>query len=69
MESKPRAGHYRVNDIARRVDRSHMTIIRWEDEGLIPKALRDSRGWRSYTKNQVDDIVKLIKKTGHFHAR
>ncbi len=65
-KSKLRARHYRVSDIANQVDRSTMTVIRWEKDRLIPKAERDSRGWRMYSKRQVDDIVNLIRKTHYF---
>ncbi|MDP3779300.1 MAG: MerR family transcriptional regulator [bacterium] len=57
-----RAGYYRISDIATQVDRSITALCRWEKEGMIPKAGRDSRGWRVYTKNQVEEIVQLIKK-------
>ena len=63
---KPRAGHYRVSDIAKQVDRTNLAVIRWEKKGLIPKAKRDSRGWRIYTKEKIDKIVELIKKTNYF---
>jgi hypothetical protein len=66
---KPRAGHYRVSDIAKQVDRSTMAVMRWEKEGLIPKVRKDSRGWRIYTKDQVDDIVKLVKDTKYFQNK
>jgi DNA-binding transcriptional MerR regulator len=65
-EPRPRAGHYRVSDIAKQIDRSTMAVLRWEKEGLIPKARRDSRGWRTYTKEQVEDIVTLVKNTKYF---
>ncbi len=64
--TKLRAGHYRISDIAKQVDRSAMTVIRWEKDKLIPKALRDSRGWRVYTKRQVDSIVDLVMRTRYF---
>lgn len=63
---KPRAGHYRISDIANQVDRSTAAVIRWEKDKLIPRAKRDSRGWRIYTKDQVDEIVNLVKKTKYF---
>lgn len=63
---KPRAGHYRVSDIAKQVDRSTAAIIRWEKEKRIPKAKKDSRGWRIYTREQVDEIVNLVKETHYF---
>jgi len=57
-----RAGHYRISDIASRVDRSITAIVRWEKLGLIPKAKRDSRGWRVYAKDQIDAVVDRIQK-------
>jgi DNA-binding transcriptional MerR regulator len=63
---KPRAGYYRVSDIARQVDRSTMAVLRWEKDKLIPKAKRDSRGWRIYTREEVEDIVRLVKMTNYF---
>lgn len=63
---KTRAGYYRVSDIAKQVDRSTMAIIRWEKDGLIPRAKRDSRGWRMYTGTQVAEIVNLVRRTKYF---
>ena len=67
-EMRPRAGHYRVSDIAKRTDRTPTTILRWEKTGLIPKAKRDSRGWRIYTKDDVESIVGLIRHTHYFES-
>ena len=41
---KPRAGHYRISDIAKQVDRSTMAVMRWEREGLIPKTKKSVMG-------------------------
>ena len=60
------AGYYRLQDILQEIDRNKTTLIRWEEEGLIPKAHRDSRGWRCYTKNQVEEILRLVKETDYF---
>jgi DNA-binding transcriptional MerR regulator len=60
------AGSYRLQDILREIDRNKTTLIRWEDEGLIPKAQRDSRGWRCYSKNQVDEIIRRVQETNYF---
>jgi len=65
-EMHPRAGHYRVSDIAKRTDRTPTTILRWEKAELIPRAKRDSRGWRMYTKDDVESIVGLIQRTHYF---
>ena len=55
-----------LNELLRRVDRNKTTLIRWEEEGLIPRAKRDSRGWRCYTEREIESIVKLIKDTNYF---
>ena len=60
------AGYYRLQDILREIDRNKTTVIRWEEEGLIPKAHRDSRGWRCYTQAQVDEIIRLVRATDYF---
>lgn len=59
---------YYLNEIIRRVDRNKTTLIRWESQGLIPKAKRDSRGWRYYTHDEIDAIVETIKRKNHFRS-
>jgi len=60
---------YRLKDIGEEIDRDKTTIIRWEREGLIPKAKRDSRGWRYYTKEQADQIVNKVLSTNYFQKK
>lgn len=60
------AGYYRLNDILSRLDRNKTTVLRWEKMGLIPEARRDSRGWRCYTAEEVEHIIKLVKRTNYF---
>lgn len=62
------AGHCRLNDILARIDRNKTTLIRWEEAGLIPKARRDSRGWRYYSAEQVDEIIRLVQETNYFQT-
>jgi len=60
---------YHINDILKRIDRNKTTLIRWEEQGLIPKAKRDSRGWRYYSKDEVEQIIDLVKKTDYFRKK
>ncbi len=60
------AGYYRLNDILSRLDRNKTTVLRWEKTGLIPAARRDSRGWRYYTAEEVEHILKLVSETNYF---
>jgi len=62
------AGNYRLQDILREIDRNKTTVIRWEEQGLIPAAPRDSRGWRYYTREQVEEIIRLVKTTDYFRT-
>ena len=57
---------YYLNEILRKVDRNKTTLIRWEEEGLIPRAKRDSRGWRYYFREEIKSITNLIIKTNYF---
>jgi DNA-binding transcriptional MerR regulator len=57
---------YKIKDLALRLDRSILTIKRWERQGLIPKARKDSRGWRIYTEAEVRDILRLVHATNYF---
>lgn len=62
MESKK----YHLKDILDRIDRDKTTLIRWEREGMIPQAKRDSRGWRYYSKDEVSNIVNEVLATDYF---
>lgn len=62
-------GKYRIHDITQKIDRDKSTIIRWENQSLIPKAKRDSRGWRYYSKQEVEEIIRLVKETDYFQER
>jgi DNA-binding transcriptional MerR regulator len=57
---------YKIKDLALRLDRSILTIKRWEQQGLIPKARKDSRGWRVYTEEEVQAILKKVRATNYF---
>ena len=59
---------YKIKDLALRLDRSILTIKRWERQGLIPKARKDSRGWRIYTEAEVHDILRLVQATNYFRS-
>jgi len=54
---------YRLADLAVKLDRDKTTLIRWEAEGKIPLARRDSRGWRYYTEGDFNTIAGLAAST------
>ena len=57
---------YKIKDVALRIDRSILTLKRWEKQGLIPEARKDSRGWRIYTEEEVQEILQRVKETNYF---
>lgn len=57
---------YRIGELAKELDRSTLTIKKWEENGLIPKAKRDSRGWRYYTEDDMIKIREIIKEHDYF---
>jgi DNA-binding transcriptional MerR regulator len=60
---------YRIGELARDLDRSTLTIKKWEESGLIPKAKRDSRGWRYYTEEDIKEIKEILEKHKYFRSR
>lgn len=59
---------YKIKDVALRLDRSILTLKRWEKQGLVPKARKDSRGWRVYTEDEVQEILKRVRETNYFRS-
>jgi hypothetical protein len=57
---------YRIGQLAKELDRHAITVKRWEEEGLIPKARRDSRGWRYYTEAEVREIKRIVEERNYF---
>lgn len=57
---------YTIKDLALRLDRSVLTLKRWEKQGLLPEARKDSRGWRVYTETEVQAILRKVRETNYF---
>jgi len=57
---------YKISELAKKLDRSPLTIKRWEARKVIPKARRDSRGWRYYTEDEVKELIKIVKENNYF---
>ncbi|RJQ37352.1 MerR family transcriptional regulator, partial [Candidatus Parcubacteria bacterium] len=57
---------YQLAELAKELQRDKTTLIRWEMEGRIPPARRDERGWRYYTQDDFDAIVRLVSTHDFF---
>lgn len=53
---------YRIGEVAKEVDRSTITLKKKEAAGIIPKAKRDTRGWRYYTEDDIEEIRRLLEE-------
>ena len=60
---------YRIGELAKELDRSTLSIKKWEENGLIPKARRDSRGWRYYTEDDINEIKRILSENEYFARR
>jgi len=53
--------YIRIKDIEKIIDRDRNTILRWEREGRIPHPQKDSRGWRFYTQEDIENINDFMR--------
>jgi len=51
----------KIGELAGELDRTVLTIKRWEESKLIPKAKRNSHGQRYYTLKDVNKIRNFAK--------
>ena len=58
----------RVKDLEKIVDRDRNTILRWEREGRIPRARKDSRGWRFYTEEDISQIKSYLSRNNPYYS-
>ena len=46
---------------------SKNTLLRWEREGLIPKAHKDWRGWRAFTDADLEKVLSVKRNKASKH--
>lgn len=63
METIPLNRRYTITEAAEMLGVTAKTLWRWEKAGKIKKAVRDWRGWRVYTRDQVDQMMGKIMRT------
>ena len=52
---------YKVPDVCKALNKSPLTIRKWEREGIIkPPSLRDSRNWRVYSRSEFADLLEDV---------
>ena len=53
---------HKINYLAKELGLSIQTIKNYEASGILPKAKRDSKGWRYYTREDVIKIKALYQQ-------
>jgi hypothetical protein len=48
--------YYRTLEVCRETGVSRATLFRWLSLGILPRILKDRRGWRLFTKADLDII-------------
>jgi len=60
--------YYRTVEVCRTVGISRSTLFRWLKQGILSKSeRRDRRGWRLFTRDEIDGLkreVNQINKAG-----
>jgi len=60
--------YYRTGEVCRIVGISKSTLFRWLKDGMFSKSeRRDRRGWRLFTRDEIDRLnkeVNQINRTG-----
>jgi DNA-binding transcriptional MerR regulator len=54
--------YYRTLEACRRTGISRATLFRWLKTGILDKSVKDRRGWRLYTENDLDIIRKEAQR-------
>ena len=50
-----------ITEVARQLGVTAKTITRWEKTGKVKRAKRDWRGWRIYSKDDLDEMRNLLE--------
>ena len=54
--------YYRTSDVCRVVGISRTTFFRWLKSDIFEAKRRDRRGWRLFTKDEVDRLYEEVNR-------
>ena len=57
---------YTIKEVADRLNVTAATLKKWEKQGKIPKAKRNHFKWRTYTAEEVEGIISIVRKNDFF---
>jgi len=56
--------YYRTSEVCRMIGITRSTLFRWIEEGIVKEAkLRDRRGWRLFTEDEIDRLRAEAHRT------
>jgi len=55
--------YYRTSEVCKKIGISRATLLRWLKEGILEKPLRDRRGWRMFTEDDLNAIHVETRRT------
>ena len=55
--------YYWIYELCREARVSRSTILRWLKSGVIPEPIKDRRGWRIFSRDELARIIQEVKKT------
>jgi excisionase family DNA binding protein len=50
-----------ITEVAEKLGVTTKTITRWEKAGKVRQAKRDWRGWRIYSKTDLEELKNLVE--------
>ena len=56
------AEKFNTSQAAQKIGVNKSTLLRWLAQGKIPEVARDFRGWRIFTKEDIDRIIAYTNK-------
>jgi len=54
--------YYRMQEAYREANIGRSTLLRWLKRGVIEEPIRDRRGWRIFSKEDLERIKSEIKR-------
>ena len=62
-------GRLTISEVAKALKITPRTLMRWEKTGKIKKSKRDWRGWRFYSRDDLDEIRKFYEGTYEYQGK
>ncbi|MGD1118813.1 MAG: MerR family transcriptional regulator [Dehalococcoidales bacterium] len=54
--------YYRTSEVCRETGISRATLFRWISLGILPRLMRDRRGWRLFTEADLNTIKAEVRQ-------